>query len=345
MNLRINNMVVLAVAILLTTFSCKKDEVQVIAGKGTTPNLTTSTNTLTLEEASAANKAVSFNWNEAEFGYAAAINYTLQISFKDSAFRRFTSVGLGTTLAKDFTVGDFNTLLLGAKYSAGTAQSVWVRVLAQVTDSLYSFSDTVKLTVTPYKTKRVINYPALYVPGGYQGWAPGDPTIARLFSVASNGSYQGYVQLPDAANLFKFTPAPNWNSEYGAATAPGKLQQVGGGNLEIDGSGYYLVKANTKQLTWSSTLENWGIIGDAAGGWGDNDDVMFDFDPVEQVLHKTLPLKVGGVKFRTNHLWTLQLGEGAAYGGGNITIDKAGTYEIILDLRVPEEPVLSITEQ
>lgn len=345
MKLRINFVSILGLLLMLTTFSCKKDEVQVIAHPSAPLALSASTTDLALNEADAAENAVDFNWAEADFGYSAAISYSLQVSYKGTDFQRFASVSVGQALTKSFSVEALNTLLQGAKYISGEDQSVWVRVLASVTDSLYAFSDTLKMTINPYKAKRVINFPTLYLPGGYQDWQPDNEIIARLFSVESNGSYQGYLNLTSPDNEFKFTPDQTWDLGYGDGGA-GKILQAGdAGNLKIAKAGYYLVKANTKTLTWNYQLENWGIVGDGAAGWGDNDDILFDFDKKEQVLYKVLDLNVGAIKFRANHVWDLQIGKDGAYNGDNITIEKAGTYKIVLDLRVPEDPVLTITEQ
>lgn len=345
MKIRINILGILATVVMLGFLSCNKEGVLVTASPSTQVELTASQQTIVLTEANAAEKAVDLTWNKADFSYAAAINATLQLSFKDSAFRKFSSVGVGAATTASLTVADLNTLLLGAKYPAGQVSDVMIRVLSKVTDSLYVFSDTVTLHITPYMAKRVISYPVLYVPGDYQGWAPGSETIGRLFSTADNGAYEGYVNFPADTNYFKFTPVADWKNEYGASGVGKLTQKAGSDNVELDTSGYCLLKVDTKKLTWTATVENWGMIGDAAKGWGDADDIMFDFDSQNQVLVKTVNLKVGPLKFRANHKWELNIGAGTKYGGDNIDITEAGTYKITLDLRVPSEPILTMVIQ
>lgn len=344
MKIRLNFLHILGALLMLSAVSCKKDGTLVVASPSSPVNLTASQQTIVLSEGNATENAVDLSWNKADFGYAAAINYTLQVSFRDSAFHKFSSVGVGAANALSFTVADLNTLLLGAKYEAGTEGDVMLRVLAQVADSLYAFSDTLILKVTPYVAKRVISYSALYVPGAYQGWMPASEVIARLFSVADNGVYEGYVNLPDATNEFKFTAEPNWDGAQYASGGAGLLA-TSGDNLKVEGAGYYLMKADTKKLTWDATPEDWGIIGDAAKGWGDADDILFDFDAENQVLTKTVTLKAGNLKFRANHKWDLNIGVNAKYGGDNIVITEAGIYKITLDLRVPSEPVVTMALQ
>ena len=345
MKIRINFLCILAAFLMLSVVSCKKDETMVVATPSTAINLTASSQTLVLTEPDSANTAVTLSWNKADFGYAAAITYTLQISYKDSSFRKVASVGEGTSTSASFTVADLNTLLLGAKYTADQAGNVQVRILARVADSLYAFSDTMTLNITPYVAKRVISYAALYVPGSYQGWAPGSETIAKLYSAKGDGAYKGYVNLTEDTSFFKFTNQADWNGINYGTGGKGLLSTISSaGNLEIDSLGYYLVTADTKALAWTATIENWGIVGDAADGW--DNDIMFDFDAENQVLTKTVVLKAGGLKFRANHNWTLNIGEHYAYGAANnITISEAGTYEITLDLRVPDEPVVTMTLQ
>ena len=345
MKIRFNFICMLVSALMLSFASCKKDQTLVVAKPSTPVSLTASQSTIILSEDKAADKAVDLTWNKADFGYAAAISYLLQVSYKDSAFSRVSSLGMGQATSTSFTVADLNTLLLGAKYKANEASEVQIRVLAQVADSLYAYSDPLTITVTPYVAKRVIPYPFLYVPGDYQGWAPDADIIAKLYSINDDGKYEGYLNLTKADNPFKFTVDPNWDGvQYAAGATEGTIA-ASGDNLDIAGAGYYLIQADTKALTWSATLENWGIVGDAAGGWGDGDDIMFDFDPENQVLTKTVQLNAGLLKLRANHKWDLNIGTGDVYGADNYTITQAGTYVITLDLRVPKEPVVTMTLQ
>lgn len=321
----------------------------VIASSGATTALTASAQTIVLNEDNAADQAVTFTWSKPDFGYAAAIKYYLQVSYKDSSFSKIASVGIGTATSVSYTQEDLNTLLLGAKYTADEGNDVQVRILAQVADSLYVYSNILSVNVTPYVAKRVISYPALFVPGDYQGWAPASETIAKLYSIESNSKYKGYINLEGDSNPFKITADASWDgTNYG--TGGKGLLSTTGDNLEIDGAGYYLITADIDALTWSYTLENWGIIGDAIGGWDDADEVMFDFDKENQVLTKTVKLVAGGLKFRANHGWDLNIGYDAdskvfGYGKDNYTVTTPGTYLITLDLRVPDELVVTMALQ
>lgn len=341
--------IIALLAFCFTVFvSCKKDEVKVIATEGTKPVLTASTNKLNYTEADSAKKALDLSWQKSDYGYPAAVAYYLQFSQKDSDFEKFTEQSMGPALSKSFTVDEFNKLVLGLKYEAGVNDKVMIRVRSQITDSVYQYSDPITIEVTPYIAERVITYTHLFVPGAYQGWSPDASVIAKLYSIKNDKKYEGYVNLTDAVNEFKLTPAPKWDDSYGMVTKinnAGTMAYNGGDNFSIAPAGYYLLKANTDANTWSATLNNWGIIGDGANGWGDNDDVMFDFDAKNQILTKTVDLKVGEIKFRANHDWGLNIGKGGKYGADNFVIATAGSYKITLDLRVPDEPVYTIDLQ
>lgn len=376
MNRHLNKIIFLSLALMIGMGACKKAGPFVTATSGVHPGLTASATMLNYTQADSASNAVTFTYTPTSFGYQAAVNYNLQVSYNDSNFSKISTYALsGGT--KSFTVAKFNVLALGSKYAAGVTDTVLVRVQAIVSgtgmtpgsDTLAQYSDVVKIVVTPYVAKRVITYPFLYVPGAYQGWSPSSAVIAKLYSPGSNSSYEGYVNITDATNGnndFKITPAPVWDNSYGEVTAS-TIAYNGGGNFEVPSVGYFLLNVNTQALTWSATLQNWSIIGDAANGWNPGDDIAFDFDATDQILVKTVQLKVGGIKFRMNDAWSVTYGiqkdPSDATGktdlpispigevpistsnNDNIPITEPGTYKITLDLRVPSEPVCTLIKQ
>jgi len=374
MNKHLNKIFFLFLVLIIGISSCKKSGTLITATNGTQPGLTASAATLSYTEADSANTAITFTYTPSDFGYSAAVNYDIQFSYNDSNFSKITDQSL-TGNSVSYTVKDFNTILLGSKYSAGVQDTVYVRVKSQVaTSTLIQYSDTLGIVVTPYMAKRVITYPFLYVPGGYQGWdfAHDDGSqpaiIAKLYSPQSNSTYSGYVNITDTSTAsqgaqFKLAPAYSWNYTFGEVTAT--TFSSSGGNFTLSktqGPGYYLLTADTTAKTWSISLRNWGIVGDAANGWTPStDNINFDFDNTDQVLVKTLYLKAGGIKFLANAdpNFTVQYGsDGSAINAitgdvglssnsssGNINITEAGTYKITLDLRVPGEPVCTIIQQ
>jgi hypothetical protein len=184
---------------------------------------------------------------------------------------------------------------------------------------------------------------ALYVPGDYQGWSPASaPTLASYTGNGgtASGSYAGYVDIT-TTNGFKFTNAPDWNhTNYGDTAANGEsgvLNAGGGNNLNIPGTGYYLVQANTQLLTWSATATTWSLIGDF-NSW--SADVAMTYNSGSQTWTGTIsPAAAGGFKVRANDAWTINYGTGGSanslvVNGGNIPI-TAGTHTVTLDLHLP----------
>lgn len=314
--------------------SCEKDEERVTLRVGTAPVLTASTTSMVLLEEDAANDALTLTWNEADFGFDAAVDYALQI---DTAGDNFATapytVSMGNELEKSWTVEELNTLLTKLKYTPEEAQDVAIRIRATVSDLVAPvYSNVSTINVTPYSTMVEPGY--LYVPGGYQGWSV--DTAPALISVEDNGIYTGVISFVGAdSKEFKFTPERDWDTDYGQGDTPGSLK-VQGGNLTVPNFETYMITANLNNNTWSFAPYSWGLIGSATStGW--DADLDMTYDNVAGVWKITTNLTAGEVKFRLNNDWATNYGKSAAPGtlelnGANIAIAEAGTYQIVLDL-------------
>jgi starch-binding outer membrane protein SusE/F len=322
----------------LALFACEKDEDKVIVKQGSAPALTASSTSLVLNKDAANNEAVNFSWTPSNYGFSAAVKYVLQMAKKGTDFATPRNIDLGSSLQKKYTVAELNSALSLMEFAPGTAGEVELRVRSEISPSIAPvYSNVLTISATPYLD--IIEYPSVYVPGGYQGWAP--DKAAKLSSVKDDKTYEGYINFTDATTEFKITPAPNWDTDYGdeGDGTTGKLK-VKGNNLKVTGAGYYLFKVDLNALTWSKTKTDWGIIGSAtANGW-DSDQNM-TYDATAQVWKATLTLKEGEIKFRANDAWDINLGDNKpangllTYGGENIKIAEDGQYEITLSLGIP----------
>ncbi len=193
------------------------------------------------------------------------------------------------------------------------------------------------------------------VPGNHQSWDP--PTAPQLeASAAGNTDYEGYVWLdgnhkfiaPDGSGNF------NWgNTDWGDASGTdGSYTQVlietGEGNIGTpNGAGHYFIQVDTDALTYTETLYQWGVIGDATGSWIVDQDMTFDANT--GLWSITLNLAVGELKFRANDDWAWNYGDDENDGvlegdnAGNIAINTAGNYTIVMDLSNPRNYTYTLT--
>ena len=326
-------------------FGCTKVEEQTILQDGVPSTLTASQPTVVLTSATAADTVEAFTWTPTQYGFNAAVRYSLQIAKGNTQFAAPKEINMGTGTVLKYAGADLNLMAILLGLAPGTAGQLEVRVKASLTDSIPAvYSNVVAVTVTPFLV--VINYPSLYVPGDYQGWDPA--TAPKISSKTDNGIYEGYVYMtPSSSKQFKYTSDPDWNhTVYGWASSTTTGNNVAGtmnttgGNLFTPAGGYYLLKANRNTNTWSATLTTWGLIGDAVPVTGWNSDLDLVFDAANKVWTVTTNLNAGAIKFRANHDWGMNFGDNAAdlvmeYDGANINIATAGNYTITLDLRAP----------
>ena len=198
-------------------------------------------------------------------------------------------------------------------------------------------SEPIEIAITAFKTA-----PLLGVPGNHQGWKDKDGLTFEYQlkpSAKGNSDFEGYVYLDgdfklleaDDNLVFDFSK----NTAYGISADAGKLDTKGG-NLSA-AAGYYLIKADTQKLTYSTTKTDWGVIGDATPqGW--NASTPMTFDKATNLWTVTVVLDASGkFKFRANDAWTLNYGDDGVNGvleegGADIPVATSGTYKVTLDL-------------
>lgn len=328
----------------LTLWACKKDEEKVIAHTGKAGTLTASAATLVLTSANASDTVETFSWTTTDYGFKAATKYTLQIAKAGTNFAAPKEVNMGSSTQQKYTGADFNQMVIILGLAPGSAGQLDVRIKSSISDSIPAvYSNNITLAVTPYLV--IINYPSLWVPGDYQGWDPAN--APKISSKAANGIYEGYVNIPGGSLKFKFTSHADWNhTNYGWASSTTSGNNVTGtfnttgGDLFVPSTGYYLLKANTNNNTWSGTKTTWGLIGDGVPTTGWTTDQDLTYDAATKTWSITVNLIAGAIKFRANDDWPINFGDNGAdlsleYDGANIPITIAGNYTVTLDLSVP----------
>ncbi len=339
----------LLVSILsLAVFACQKVEDVVTVREGTAPALTASATNAVLLEEEVADSSLAFTWTTSDFGFPAAVNYVMQIGKAGNNFAQARNIELGNSLRRRFTVGELNDIATELGLEPGVAGGLETRIRAEVSPNFpAAFSNVVNLSVTPFEPTAPVEPTFIFVPGAYQNWTPA--TANRLVSREANGIYEGYVYFTEGNLMFKFTPEPNWENDWGGtSTATGGTLVPKGSDLRVPSAGQYRLRADINALTWTLTRTNWGVVGNATpGGWDTDTDMTFD--AAAKVLTVTMPLTVGEFKFRANDAWTLNLGAAdtpgtLAYDGANIPVAVAGNYKITLDLNNPLQFTYTITK-
>jgi hypothetical protein len=270
----------------------------------------------------------TFGWNKPDVGVG-SYTYVLQYAKASTNFADANGVVMEDVTSYGATGADLNRFAREAGIPNGVAGEVEFRVLATL-NGRQSFASAIKkYTITP---NELMAY--LYVPGDYQNWSP---NVAPKLASVDDKTYEGYVNLT-STNGFKFTEAPDWDhTAYGDA-GEGKISSSGG-NITLAPAGYYLLKVNLAELTWTSTLINsWGVIGDATpGGWDNSTPLVYD--EAAKVWKATITFSGSGAfKFRANNGWDINLGgtgEFLNYGGDNINSPSAGAHLVTLDLSNP----------
>lgn len=290
------------------------------------------------------NPGLSMTWEAANYGTPTEITYTIQVDKSGDEFDTPINVVSTTNTYATISSDALNSAAVAAGLTPFTQGGLEVRLRSTVgtTESQEQFSDVISYLVTPYSTE----LPQLAVPGNHQGWNP--PTAPRIASSAfGETDYEGYLWLDGG---FKFVGADaagnyNWgNTDWGDdGTFSDALAETGESDCTAT-AGFYRVRANTTDLTYSVAPVSWGIIGAATPtGWDSDTDLTYN--PTTRKLEiASIALTPGAFKFRGNNAWSngFDLGtvnaDGYLIDGGDLTFDgPAGNYKVILDLSNPRK--------
>ena len=167
-----------------------------------------------------------------------------------------------------------------------------------------------------------------------------NPTNAVNMQMVGNGIFETYQYITTDGGGFKFVPTnAGWDGDLGASkNADGMLAQTDEDNLTVDTDGFYRVRLNMNDFSYSVDATNWGIIGSATpGGWGDDTDmILASAAKGEYVWSADITLTDGEMKFRANDDWAINLGDfdanGSLENGGDNIVVTAGNYHIEINL-------------
>ena len=333
---------ILTLFILIFSFACQKKElVKINPDNIVKPEISLTSSNIILEEANVDDE-ITFNWSSADYGVSVAVQYTLEMDRKNNDFEDALILGTTSESSVTLTKGELNSTVISFGLIEYIENDIELRVKSVISDHYdIIYSDTKSLKLTPYYTE--IDYPVLYVPGDYQGWAPSNEETV-IYSVNMDDIYEGYMYFDDAYQYgFKFTSQPNWDNDeniYGdedASGTTGILANPGNNILGADSeAGYYKLNADIGEMTYSVLKTEWSLYGSATGT-GDMAMIVDDTDNPKSLLTVTGDLSVGEFVFRANASNDLFYGDTnanfkLAENDGTIEISQAGNYTVTLNL-------------
>lgn len=228
---------------MVTLSSCNKDDVRVTLAPATTPTLTTSTSTVVLNQATAANTAVifnwtpitAFNWTNADHPYNPTVTYTLQLAKRGTNFAAPVNISAGAGPNTSVTMVDLNTAFQSLGFAPGTAATVDVRLQSVFASNSPYYTATVPLTATPYLfCAQPARAWGVVGPAG-PGWPGGNIDFVMQYDCnAKTYTYTG----PLTADQFKFRFGYHWSTNLGG-TGPTTPLSAGGANLAVAAGGNY----------------------------------------------------------------------------------------------------------
>jgi hypothetical protein len=345
--MKTRNILLIIVAGLLVMIGCEQlPEGPFLKSTLTPPVLTAPTGgtSYILTEATENNLMAKFTWDAADYGFEAAVTYTLQVTITGD-FKDANDIGVTSKTELEILNSKMNSTLLILGAEPLVAATVKCRVKAVINPAVTTiYSDTSTLTVTPFE--KIIIYPKLYVPGNYQGWSPNNENTV-ISSVKSDEKYEGFLYMDVTDPEFKLLKVPAWEEantigDPDASGTSGNLQigSWGGNNIKATGGpGYFRIKADLIEAKYSWVKTDWGLIGSATpGGWGSDQDLTYN--STDDIWTITVDLIVGEMKFRANDGWDINFGDDGGdkkleYNGANIAVAVAGNYTITLDLGNP----------
>lgn len=328
--MKTKGLIYFAIAGFMLLASCSKEEMGPVISDNPVAPVLSGPSAGTNVEITADNfgEVLAFSWTAADYGFDAAVMYTVKAMMGEEVFEILKT----NQLAGEITYEELNNKLLASGAIAGAVNSLEFWVEAYLSDAVAEIASAkVTLDLLPYYIEVV--YPSLNIPGNYQGWDPGNMETV-IHSLKSDEVYDGFVYFGEAATMFKFAKL-NWDNNWGDDGADGTLD-AGGADIAAEGPAMYRLHADLNENTYTATRTDWGLIGSATpDGWDADQDLSWDADA--GVLTITLDLIAGAIKFRANDDWAMNLGDDQAngimeYDGADIMVEADGNYTITLDL-------------
>ena len=201
-----------------------------------------------------------FEYTAPDYGYKAAVKYTIQVAKAGTNFAVTADAVSSDTLISSIKVGQMNELALGLGLAPESSASIDFRVVSVIGSTLPKvYSNTVTVAITPYATV----FPSIYGMGAaLKGWGPWPDNAVEVVS----SEYKKYEMIALLTNnqAFRFFQQLDWGPtsyNYPFFTTVDALfvnAADGDSNFKFVGTtGWYKVNVdmNTKTVTIAATPE------------------------------------------------------------------------------------------
>ncbi|MBX2899879.1 MAG: SusE domain-containing protein [Cyclobacteriaceae bacterium] len=264
-------------ALLITSLftACEDDSVKAVVKSEVSPNdlQTPATTAFVLTSANKDQNFATITWSAPEYGFAAAVNYTLQADKAGNNFANAVTLASTTALQASLNVGAVNDILLGLGLTPEEATPVEIRVVSNVNSHVATvYSNKITLTLTAFAT----SFPPIWGMGAaLKGWGPWPANAVEWQST----EFRKYETITYFTNdqTFRWFAQEDWgpvsyNYPYFTTVSPVFINgNDGDSNLRVNGpSGWYRVGVdlNAKTVTAVAVDEPvMYITGAGIGGW------------------------------------------------------------------------------
>jgi hypothetical protein len=280
-------------------------------------------------------KATTLRWEA-----SANTSYTIEAAPYGANFTDMVELGTTDQTKIDLTVKDLNKAAL-LMVAAGTNGMIELRVKANMGKNDPAYTAPVALQVTTYQPYKEYELPNLmHVPGTYNDW--NISCASKIVNTHNDGEYEGFINFTNNYTQFLLVKDVSWNpltTYYNIGND--KLGFKGAIFNNYGGTGIYQIKVNTNTNNWyCNKISSFGLHGSAVKTNTEKDPEM-SYDAANITWTATTELSAGNFRIRANNNDAVNYGKTMVNGylvpdakGADFTIANAGTYKIVLNLKL-----------
>ncbi len=261
--------------LVLTAFACTDDFSKVEydpanAKAGELSTLPQSEYVLLVEDAEKA--VATFEWGAMDFGFPAAIKYTLEVDLQGNNFDNAEEITTVNATKAEVLTNALNKAMMALQkvyeFEDETPQDVEFRVKGSMSNSAAPlYSTVIKTTVTPYFASQIPE--TMYMIGNEFGdWTWSNKNVVKMIPVNGSPGKFWAIKYFNTSTEFKWNSEKAWNGkDFSKLENNIGFTHLSSGNAIVSTAGLYMVFMDVNTSTIKlETPEVFGI-GDTFGGW------------------------------------------------------------------------------